>query len=44
MAWKRYSGENVINLLRQIELSLSSGSDIQTACRSAGVSEATYYK
>jgi transposase-like protein len=44
MARKRYSDEDVINLLRQIELSLSSGSDVQSACRSAGVSDATYYK
>lgn len=44
MARKRYSDEDVINLLRQIELNLSSGSDVQTACRSAGVSDATYYK
>jgi len=44
MVRKRYSDEDVINLLRQIELSLSSGSDVQTACRSAGVSDATYYK
>jgi transposase-like protein len=44
MARKRYSDEDVINLLRQVELSLSSGSDVQTACRSAGVSDATYYK
>lgn len=43
MARKRYSDEDVINLLRQIELSLASGSDVATACRSAGVSDATYY-
>ncbi len=43
MARKRYTDEDIINLLRQIELSLSSGSDVQTACRSAGVSDATYY-
>lgn len=43
MARKRYRDEDILNLLRQIELSLSSGSDVQTACRSAGVSDATYY-
>ena len=42
MARKGYSDEDVINFLRQIELSLSSGSDVQSACRSAGVSDATY--
>jgi len=44
MARKRFSDEDILNLLRQIELSLASGSDVQTACRSAGVSDATYYK
>ncbi len=43
MARKRFSNEDILNLLRQIELSLASGSDIRTACRSAGVSDATYY-
>lgn len=43
MARKRFSDEDVLNLLRQIELSLASGSDVATACRSAGVSDATYY-
>ena len=44
MARKRYSDEDVLNLLRQIELSLSSGDTVEIACRSAGVSDATYYK
>ncbi len=43
MARKRYSDEDVLNLLRQIELGLASGSSVATACRSAGVSDATYY-
>ncbi len=43
MARKRFSDEDILNLLRQIELSLASGSDVTTACRSAGVSDATYY-
>ena len=43
MARKRYSDEDVLNLLRQIELSLSSGSSIEIACRSAGISDTTYY-
>ena len=44
MARKRFSDEDILNLLRQIELSLASGSDVASACRSAGVSDATYYK
>ena len=42
MARKRYSGEDVLNLLRQIELSLASGVSVEMACRSAGISDATY--
>ncbi len=33
MARKRYSDEDVLNLLRQIELSLASGDSVETACR-----------
>jgi len=43
MARKRYSDEDILRVLREIELSLSSGSDVATACRTAGVSDATYY-
>lgn len=43
MARKRYSDEDILRLLREIELSLSSGSDVATVCRTAGVSDATYY-
>ena len=44
MARKRHSEEDILRLLREIELSLASGSDVASACRSAGVSDATYYK
>jgi len=44
MARKRYYDEDVLNLLRQIELSLAAGDSVAMACRSAGVSDATYYK
>ena len=43
MARKRYSDEDVLNLLRQVELILASGSSVETACLSAGISDATYY-
>ena len=43
MARKRYSDEDVLRLLREIELHLASGSDVETACRTAGISDATYY-
>lgn len=43
MARKRYSDEDILKLLREIELNLSSGSDVASACRAVGVSDATYY-
>ena len=43
MARKRHSDEDVLKLLREIELKLSGGSDVASACRSAGISDATYY-
>ena len=42
MARKRFSDEDVLNLLRQIDLELASGADVQSACRKVGVSDATY--
>jgi hypothetical protein len=38
MARKRYSDEDVLKLFCEIELRLSSGSDVASACRSAGLS------
>jgi len=43
MARKRYTDEDCLKLLRGIELHLAAGSDVVTACRSAGISDATYY-
>jgi putative transposase len=43
MARKRYSDEDILKLLREIELNLASGNDVATACRSVGISDATYY-
>lgn len=43
MARKRYSDEDILKLLREIEIHLSSGSDISSACRTVGISDATYY-
>ena len=43
MARKRHSDEDCLKLLREIELQLAAGSDVPSACRSAGISDATYY-
>jgi putative transposase len=43
MTRKRHSDEDILKLLREIELALASGHDVATACRSVGISDATYY-
>jgi len=43
MARKRHSDEDALKLLREIELKLNAGDDVASACRGAGVSDATYY-
>ena len=43
MARKRHSAEDILKLLREIEVKLANGSDVQSACRSVGVSAATYF-
>ena len=43
MARKRHSEEDILKLLREIELKLTAGDDVATACRSVGISDATYY-
>ena len=43
MARKRHSDEEITKLLREIELHLAGGTDVATACRSAGISDGTYY-
>lgn len=42
MARKRYSDEDVLRLLKKIEVHLSSGMDVVSACRHAGISDKTY--
>ena len=43
MARKRHSDEDVLKLLREIELKLTAGDGVASACRSIGISDATYY-
>ncbi len=43
MARKRHSDEDILKLLREIELKLTAGDDVATACRGVGISDATYY-
>jgi transposase InsO family protein len=41
MARKRYSDEECLRILRQVEVELAAGADVATSCRSAGISDAT---
>ncbi|AVX05990.1 low calcium response locus protein (plasmid) [Maritalea myrionectae] len=43
MARKRHSDEDILRLLREIEVHIHSGMDVVGACRKAGVSDKTYY-
>jgi transposase-like protein len=43
MARKRYSDEDILKLLREIEVHINGGMDVISACRKAGVSDKTYY-
>ena len=42
MARKSHSEEDILKMLREIEVKLSNGSDVQSACRGMGISDATY--
>ena len=44
MARKRYTPEQVVNLLRQIEVAVANGKPTDQACRDAGIVEQTYYR
>lgn len=40
---KRYQPEQVVNLLRQIEVAVANGKTTPLACKEAGITEQTYY-
>lgn len=43
MARRRHSDEDILKLLREIEVLVHSGMDVVSACRKAGVLDKTYY-
>ena len=43
MARKKYSEEDILRLLQEIEVHLHVGMDVVSACRPAGISDKTYY-
>jgi transposase-like protein len=44
MAKKRFSAEQIVILLRQIEVLISQGKSAPIACRDAGISQQSYYR
>ncbi len=41
---KKYSAEQIVNLLGQIEVGIANGKTHPVACREAGITEQTYYR
>ena len=44
MAKRRFSAEQIVMLLRQIEVAMGQGKSVQMACREAGISEQSFYR
>ena len=44
MSRKRFGAEQIVALLRQIEVATSSGKSIAVACREAGISDQSYFR
>ncbi len=44
MSTKRYKPEQVVNLLRQIEVQIANGKKVPQACKEAGNHTQTYYR
>src|ERR1700679_2566227 len=41
---KKHTPEQVVNLLRQIEVAVANGKTTPVACRESGITEQTYYR
>jgi len=44
MSTKRYKPEQIVNLLRQIEVEIANGKTTSQACRDAEITTQTYYR
>lgn len=44
MAKKGHSTEQIVSILRQVEVEMASGKKLDEACKTAGISVNTYYK
>jgi hypothetical protein len=41
---KKYQAEQIVNLLRQIEVAVANGKATALACKDAGITEQSYYR
>ena len=41
---KKHTPEQIVNMLRQIEVAIANGKTTPAACREAGITEQTYYR
>jgi len=44
MPMKRYKAEQIVNLLRQIEVEIANGKTTPQACKEAEITQQTYYR
>lgn len=44
MPKKRFSAEQIVTVLRQIEVAMAQGKSVSIACRDAGISDQSYYR
>ena len=44
MPKKRFSAEQIVTLLRQVEVATSQGKSVSLACREAGISDQSYFR
>ena len=44
MPMKRYKPEQIVTLLRQIEVEMANGKSTAQACKEAGITQQTYYR
>jgi transposase-like protein len=44
MAKRKYTTEEIVTVLRQVEMSMANGKVTPQACRESGIAEQTYYR
>jgi putative transposase len=44
MAKRKYTAEEIVTVLRQVEVSMANGKATPQACRENGITEQTYYR